>query len=186
MGNIELFIIAVGLSMDAFAVAVAKGLSVPFVTSRHSICVGGWFGFFQAVMPLIGFYLGISFSGYVTSIDHWIAFFLLGFIGLNMIRESCSCNTVTSDSDFSLSTMFTMAVATSIDALAVGVSFAFLAVDIWSAVIVIGITTFVLSIIGFKIGNMFGCRYKAKAEFIGGTILLFLGIKILIEHTCML
>lgn len=183
MGDIELFIIAVGLSMDAFAVAIAKGLSVRAVTPRHSLCVGGWFGGFQALMPLIGFYLGITFSKLVSDVDHWIAFFLLGLIGINMIREATACEKVVPDPDFSVRTMFLMAVATSIDALAVGVSFAVLSVDIWLAIAIIGITTFALSIVGLKIGNIFGCRYKSKAEFFGGLILLLLGVKILVEHT---
>ena len=183
MGYIELFIIAVGLSMDAFAVAIAKGLSVQRVTPRHSFCVGGWFGGFQALMPLLGFYLGVTFSKFVESVDHWIAFILLGIIGFNMIREAASCEKVVPDPDFSARTMFMMAVATSIDALAVGVSFAVLSVDIWSAIAIIGVTTFMLSIIGLKMGNIFGCRYKSKAEFLGGLVLLLLGVKILIEHT---
>ena len=185
MGNIELFIIAVGLSMDAFAVAIAKGLSVQTVTSRHSMCVGGWFGGFQALMPLLGFYLGVTFSKFVSSVDHWIAFVLLALIGFNMIREAAVCEKVVPDPDFSVRTMFLMAIATSIDALAVGVSFAVLSVDIWSAIIIIGITTFALSIVGLKIGNIFGCRYKSKAEFVGGLVLLLLGVKILLEHTLM-
>ena len=183
MGYIELFIIAVGLSMDAFAVAIAKGLSVQTVKPRHSVCVGGWFGGFQALMPLLGFYLGVTFSRFVSSVDHWIAFFLLGIIGVNMIREAASCEKVVPDPDFSPRTMFLMAVATSIDALAVGVSFAVLSVEIWSAVAIIGITTFVFSVVGLKIGNIFGCRYKSKAEFLGGFVLLVLGAKILVEHT---
>jgi putative Mn2+ efflux pump MntP len=185
MGYLELLIIAIGLSMDAFAVAIAKGLSVQRITLRHSLCVGSWFGGFQGLMPLIGFYLGGTFSKYVDSVDHWIAFLLLALIGMNMIRESCSREKVTPDPDFSARAMFLMAVATSIDALAVGVSFAFLSVEIWSAVATIGVTTFLLSIIGLKIGNIFGCRYKSKAEFMGGAVLLLLGIKIFIEHTCM-
>ncbi len=185
MGYIELFIIAVGLSMDAFAVAIAKGLSVQSVTPRHSLCVGGWFGCFQALMPLLGFYLGVTFSKFVSSVDHWIAFILLGLIGFNMIREAVACEKVVPDPDFSARTMFLMAVATSIDALAVGVSFAVLSVDIWSAIAIIGVTTFVLSIMGLKIGNIFGCRYKSKAEFLGGLVLLLLGVKILVEHTLM-
>ena len=183
MGYIELFIIAVGLSMDAFAVAIAKGLSVQRVAPRHSFCVGGWFGGFQALMPLLGYYLGVTFSKFVESVDHWIAFILLGIIGFNMIRESASCEKVVPDPDFSVRTMFMMAVATSIDALAVGVSFAVLSVEIWSAIAIIGVTTFVLSIIGLKMGNIFGCRYKSKAEFLGGLVLLLLGVKILVEHT---
>ncbi len=183
MGNIELLIIAVGLSMDAFAVAIAKGLSVSCVTPRHSVCVGSWFGGFQALMPLIGYYLGVTFSKFVSSVDHWIAFILLGLIGFNMIREAAASEKVVPDPDFSVRTMFLMAVATSIDALAVGVSFAVLSVDIWSAMAIIGVTTFILSIVGLKIGNIFGCRYKCKAEFFGGFILLLLGTKILVEHT---
>ncbi len=184
MSYLELFIIAVGLSMDAFAVSIAKGLSVCRIAPRHSFCVGSWFGGFQALMPLVGFYLGVTFSRFVTSVDHWIAFFLLGFIGMNMIRESFSREEVAPDPDFSVRTMFVMAVATSIDALAVGISFAVLSVDIWSAVAIIGATTFLLSIVGLKIGNIFGCRYKTKAEFFGGAVLLLLGVKILVEHTC--
>lgn len=183
MGYIELFIIAVGLSMDAFAVAIAKGLSVQTVRPRHSVCVGSWFGGFQALMPLLGFYLGVTFSRFVESVDHWIAFILLGIIGVNMLREAASCEKVVPDPDFSARTMFLMAVATSIDALAVGVSFAVLSVEIWSAIAIIGVTTFVLSVVGLKIGNIFGCRYKSKAEFLGGSVLLLLGIKILVEHT---
>ena len=185
MGSIEMLIIAIGLSMDAFAVSVAKGLSVSSIRPRHSLCVGGWFGGFQAIMPLVGFYLGITFSKFVSSVDHWIAFVLLGLIGLNMIKESRENEDVVPDPDFSARTMFLMAVATSIDALAVGVSFAVLSVDIWSAVTIIGITTFILSVVGLKIGNIFGSRYKNKAEFLGGAILLILGVKILIEHTCL-
>lgn len=184
MSYLELFIIAVGLSMDAFAVSIAKGLSVCRIAPRHSLCVGSWFGGFQALMPLVGLYLGVTFSRFVTSVDHWIAFFLLGFIGMNMIRESFSREEVAPDPDFSVRTMFVMAVATSIDALAVGISFAVLSVDIWSAVAIIGATTFLLSIVGLKIGNIFGCRYKTKAEFFGGAVLLLLGVKILVEHTC--
>ncbi len=188
MGVIELIVIAIGLSMDAFAVSIAKGLSVPAIRLRHSLCVGGWFGGFQAIMPLIGFYLGITFSRFVSSVDHWIAFVLLGLIGFNMIKEAMESRKesaeVVPNPDFSLRTMFLMAVATSIDALAVGVSFAVLSVDIWSAITIIGIITFIFSVIGLKIGNIFGCRYKSKAEFLGGAILLALGVKILIEHTC--
>lgn len=183
MGYIELFIIAVGLSMDAFAVAIAKGLSLQAVRPRHSVCVGSWFGGFQALMPLLGFYLGVTFSRFVESVDHWVAFILLGIIGVNMIREAASNEKVIPDPDFSARTMFLMAVATSIDALAVGVSLAVLSVEIWSAVAIIGVTTFVLSVVGLKIGNIFGCRYKSKAEFFGGAVLLLLGIKILVEHT---
>ena len=184
MGVIELLLIALGLSMDAFAVSVGKGLSVQKINPRHSLSVGVWFGGFQALMPLIGYFLGVSFASLVESFDHWIAFILLGIIGFNMIREALSndeCEAV--HPDFSARTMLMMAIATSIDALAVGVSFAFLHIDIWSATSIIGVTTFILSIVGLRIGNIFGCRYKSKAEFAGGAILMVMGVKILIEHT---
>ena len=184
MGVIELLLIALGLSMDAFAVSVGKGLSVQKINPRHSLSVGVWFGGFQALMPLIGYFLGVSFASLVESFDHWIAFVLLGIIGFNMIREALSNDECeAAHPDFSARTMLMMAIATSIDALAVGVSFAFLHIDIWSAASIIGVTTFILSIVGLRIGNIFGCRYKSKAEFAGGAILMIMGIKILIEHT---
>ena len=184
MGVIELLLIALGLSMDAFAVSVGKGLSVQKINPRHSLSVGVWFGGFQALMPLIGYFLGVSFASLVESFDHWIAFVLLGIIGFNMIREALSNDECEAAyPDFSARTMLMMAIATSIDALAVGVSFAFLHIDIWSAASIIGVTTFILSIVGLRIGNIFGCRYKSKAEFAGGAILMIMGIKILIEHT---
>ena len=184
MGVIELLLIALGLSMDAFAVSVGKGLSVQKINLRHSLSVGVWFGGFQALMPLIGYFLGVSFASLVESFDHWIAFILLGIIGFNMIREALSNDECeAAHPDFSVRTMLMMAIATSIDALAVGVSFAFLHIDIWSATSIIGVTTFILSIVGLRIGNIFGCRYKSKAEFAGGAILMVMGIKILIEHT---
>ena len=184
MGVIELLLIALGLSMDAFAVSVGKGLSVQKINPRHSLSVGVWFGGFQALMPLIGYFLGVSFASLVENFDHWIAFVLLGIIGFNMIREALSNDECeAAHPDFSARTMLMMAIATSIDALAVGVSFAFLHIDIWSAASIIGVTTFILSIVGLRIGNIFGCRYKSKAEFAGGAILMIMGIKILIEHT---
>lgn len=183
MGIVDLIIIAIGVSMDAFAVSIAKGLSVQRVKPLHSISVGLWFGGFQALMPLIGFFLGINFSSFVESVDHWIAFILLGFIGFNMIRESFSQDDECLSQDFGFRTMLLMAIATSIDALAVGVSFAFLGdVNIWIAVALIGIVTAILSAIGLHIGNIFGSRCKSKAEFTGGVILVLIGIKILIEH----
>ena len=183
MTYLELLIIAVGLSMDAFAVSIAKGLSVSKVLPRHSLCVGCWFGGFQALMPLVGFYLGVTFSRFVTSVDHWIAFFLLGLIGLNMIRESFSREKVSPDPDFSPRTMLIMAIATSIDALAVGITFALLPdVNIGAAVGFIGVITFALSAVGIKIGNIFGIKFKSKAEFAGGLILILMGLKILLEH----
>mgnify|MGYP002519553297 CR=1 FL=1 len=183
MTLLELFVIAVGLSMDAFAVSVCKGLSVSRVRPAHALTCGGYFGLFQGMMPLIGWLLGVRFQSIIVSIDHWIAFGLLAIIGVNMIREAASNEKVVPDPDFSARTMFLMAVATSIDALAVGVSLAVLSVEIWSAVAIIGVTTFVLSVVGLKIGNIFGCRFKSKAEFFGGAVLLLLGIKILVEHT---
>ena len=179
----ELLIIAVGLSMDAFAVSICKGLSVQTVRPKHIALTGLWFGGFQALMPVIGYFLGASFAGFVSSVDHWIAFVLLGIIGGNMIKESCSKEEECCAPDFSVRTMFAMAVATSIDALAIGVSFAFLNVNIWKAVALIGVTTALFSGAGVVIGNVFGSRYKSKAEFVGGFILVAMGLKILLEHT---
>ena len=183
MGITELLLIGVGLSMDAFAVSIGKGLSVQRITPRHYLSVGLWFGGFQALMPIVGYFLGISFASLVENFDHWIAFVLLGIIGINMIRESRDidedCNACP---DFSIRSMFMLAIATSIDALAIGISFAFLQVKIWSSASIIGITTFILSMIGLRIGNIFGCRYKSKAEFAGGVVLIIIGIKILAEH----
>jgi len=169
--------------MDAFAVSIGKGLSICTINSRHTLSVGLWFGGFQALMPLIGYLLGYSFASVVSSFDHWIAFFLLGIIGWNMIKESLSKDKKDAAPDFSFKTMLVMAIATSIDALAIGITFAFLNVEIISAAVIIGITTFLFSAIGLKIGNVFGCRYKSKAEFTGGLILILIGGKILVEHT---
>ncbi len=183
MGFIELMIIAVGVSMDAFAVSICKGLSVREVRPKHAGITALWFGGFQALMPLAGYFLGVSFADFVTSVDHWIAFVLLGIIGANMIKESLQRDEDLSVSpDFSFRTMLGMAVATSIDALAVGVSFAFLNVNIWQAVLLIGLTTGLFSGTGVYVGNIFGSRYKSKAEFAGGIILIIMGLKILIEH----
>ena len=179
----ELLIIAVGVSMDAFAVSICKGLSVQKVRMKHVALTGIWFGGFQALMPVIGYFVGASFAGFVTSVDHWIAFVLLGIIGGNMIKESCSKEEECCAPDFSVKTMFAMAVATSIDALAIGVSFAFLNVNIWKAVALIGVTTALFSGSGVLIGNIFGSRYKSKAEFVGGFIIVAMGLKILLEHT---
>ncbi len=188
MGIIELFILAVGLSMDAFAVSICKGLATFNLKKRHMIITGLWFGGFQALMPLIGYFLGTAFEKYVTSIDHFIAFFLLGAIGVNMIKESLKKE---SDEEkcadcYAFKTMFVMAIATSIDALAAGIS---LAMDLkgnntyaYIAVAFIGAITFTLSAIGVKIGNIYGSKYKSKAEFAGGLILVILGLKILLEH----
>lgn len=184
MGIAELVIIAVGLSMDAFAVSIGKGLSLKQIKLRHVLSVGLWFGGFQALMPLIGYLLGATFTAVVSDFDHWIAFFLLGIIGFNMIRDSFSKEEEKHDDDFSFRTMLMLAVATSIDALAVGVSFAFLSVDLWISVALIGLITFAFSAVGLKIGNIFGNKYKSKAEFTGGVVLVLMGVKILVEHTC--
>lgn len=183
MGLLELFILAVGLSMDAFAVSVCKGLSVERVEWKHMAIAGAWFGGFQALMPFIGYLLGSSFAGYITSIDHWIAFGLLVLIGANMIREALAPEKESAvNASFGAKTMFLMAVATSIDALAVGITFAFLQVNVPAAVSFIGITTFILSAIGVKVGSTFGARFESGAGIAGGTILILLGTKILLEH----
>jgi len=182
MGLVELFIIAVGLSMDAFAVAICKGLSVKQLKLKHNIIVGLYFGGFQGLMPLVGYLLGVRFQEAITSIDHWIAFVLLGLIGFNMIREALSKEEEQVSDSFDVKTMVPLAVATSIDALAVGVTFAFLKVQILPAVSFIGVITFVLSMIGVKIGNIFGVKYKSKAELAGGITLILMGTKILLEH----
>lgn len=184
MGIAELFLIAVGLSMDAFAVSVCKGLAMKKCTWKKAGIVGLYFGVFQAGMPTIGYLLGVQFQDIITSVDHWIAFILLGIIGANMIREAMeSCDECQEhDDSLDVRTMTGLAVATSIDALAVGVTFAFLQVDIIPAVSFIGVITFLISFAGVKIGNVFGVRYKKKAEITGGVILILLGVKILIEH----
>lgn len=187
MSLLELFILAVGLSMDAFAVSVCKGLCVQKAGVREGCIAGIYFGGFQALMPLLGFILGVQFKDYITSIDHWIAFILLGIIGINMIKESrekeeVSCDLDGTDNPFSFKAMLPLAIATSIDALAVGVTFAFLEVRIVPAISFIGVITFLISAVGIKIGNIFGVRYKSKAELAGGMILVCMGIKILLEH----
>ncbi len=181
MGIAELFITAVGLSMDAFAVAICKGLARGKWSWRDALIVGLFFGGFQAGMPLLGYVFGIQLSDFVTKWDHWIAFILLCIIGINMIRESRGDPEECSDS-LAFKSMVVLAVATSIDALAVGISFAFLSVDIVPAVSFIGIITFFLSIVGMRIGVTFGMKFKAKAEIAGGVILILIGIKILLEH----
>ena len=223
MGLLELFILAVGLSMDAFAVSICKGLALPKINLKSAGIVGLWFGAFQALMPLIGYLLGVNFRSYIVSIDHWIAFVLLALIGANMIKEALSDDdeeeeleirnlkrgpeegtigvysldscSISPTGQVALSredngikeilgfkTMFLLAVATSIDALAMGVTFAFLNVNIIPAISFIGVVTFTCSAIGVKIGNIFGLKYKSKAEIAGGVILILLGCKILIEH----
>ena len=182
MGLIELFLIAVGLSMDAFAVSVCKGLAMPKCTFKKAAIVGLWFGGFQALMPAIGYILGAQFQEAIASIDHWIAFVLLALIGGNMIHEALDNDEEEADASLDVKTMFLLAVATSIDALAIGITFAFLKVNIIPAVCFIGIVTFIISFAGVKIGNVFGARYKNKAEIVGGIILILLGLKILLEH----
>ena len=173
---------AIGLSMDAFAISVCKGLSLKRTNLRAYLSVGLWFGGFQALMPVVGYYLIFHFKNYVTAIDHWIAFGLLVIIGFNMIREALSGKEESANASLDFKTMLLLAIATSIDALAVGISFACLDVNLLSAVTTIGITTFILSDVGLKIGSLFGLRYKSKAEIAGGVILILLGIKILLEH----
>ncbi|MBR4733590.1 MAG: manganese efflux pump [Lachnospiraceae bacterium] len=182
MSLLELFLVAVGLSMDAFAVSICKGLAMQKLTFKKAAIVGLWFGGFQAGMPLIGYFLGKQFESYITSIDHWIAFVLLSIIGITMIREAMSKEEEKADDSLAVKTMFLLAVATSIDALAIGVTFAFLQVSIAPAVSLIGITTFLLSVVGVKVGNVFGMKYKSKAELTGGIILIAIGLKILLEH----
>ena len=182
MSLFELFAIAVGLSMDAFAVSVCKGRSMPRMRWKHAFIIALWFGAFQALMPAIGYALGYQFRTVITRYDHWIAFILLGIIGFNMVRESFHQEEECLDCSIAPKNMFLLAVATSIDALAVGVTFAFLQVHIVAAVCFIGIVTFVCSCIGVRIGNLFGARFKSKAELAGGLILIAMGFKILIEH----
>ncbi len=182
MGFAELFLIAVGLSMDAFAVAVCKGLKMQKLNYGQTALIALFFGGFQALMPLIGWILGKQFESYIVSVDHWIAFVLLAFIGAKMIYESFKKETEDEDKPFDIRELFMLAVATSIDALAVGITFAFLHTNIFSSIAVIGATTFVLSAVGVFIGHKFGARYKDKAEFAGGCILILIGVKILLEH----
>lgn len=181
----EILILAVGLSMDAFAVSICKGLAVKRIDLGKAGIVGLWFGGFQALMPTIGYFLGFRFSNAIQSIDHWVAFILLSLIGANMIREGMSMDEGAGEDSGSLSfkTMLILAVATSIDALAAGITFAFLDVNIVSAVSIIGCTTCIISMAGAKVGSVFGTKYKSKAEMTGGVMLILLGLKILLEHT---
>ena len=180
MNIFDILFIGAGLSMDAFAVSVCKGLATKKMDIRKALICGLYFGVFQALMPLIGYMLGSNFQNVVSSIDHWIAFVLLGIIGINMIKEAKVCEAVNNSMD--VKTMVTLAIATSIDALAIGVTFAFLKVKIVSAISIIGAITFVCCVTGFKLGSIFGEKLKAKAEIIGGTVLILIGTKILIEH----
>lgn len=184
MGFVELLLVAVGLSMDAFAVSICKGLATKKIGVKEMCIAGIWFGGFQMLMPMIGYLLGSTFAETITDFDHWIAFVLLVFIGGNMIREAVAKNEDCDDvnDSFGVKTMFVMAIATSIDALAVGVTFAFLSVQIVPAISFIGITTFLFSFCGVRIGNIFGNKYEKKAELAGGIILILIGLKILLEH----
>ena len=188
MGFGELFLLAVGVSMDAFAVSICKGLAMKKATLGGMAPVGGWFGGFQALMPLIGFFLGTLFAAAIEAVDHWVAFLLLGIIGINMLKEAferdeCCCCCEEHNADLGVKTMFVMAVATSIDALAVGISLAMAGgVNIWLSVLLIGLTTFSFSAAGVKIGSLFGAAFEKKAQLAGGLILILLGVKILLEH----
>ena len=182
MTLIELFVLAIGLSMDAMAVSICKGLSVSKAEKKQMLIVGLYFGGFQALMPLLGYWLGVNFQSFVESIDHWIAFVLLALIGLNMIKESREDEVDELDAQFGPASMLPLAIATSIDALAVGITFAFLKVSIIPAVSFIGITTFTLSAVGLVMGNKLGARSKSKAELLGGVVLICMGAKILLEH----
>lgn len=180
MGIVELFVLAVGLSMDAFAVSICKGLSLGKIEKKHMCIAGAWFGGFQALMPLIGYFLGSFFADLITQYAHWIAFVLLLFIGGKMVKEAFGKEEEI-DCSMTPGSMFMLAIATSIDALAVGVTFAFLKVAIVPAVAFIGIVTFIFSAVGVKIGSLFGMKYKSKAEICGGTILVLIGVKILLD-----
>lgn len=183
MGLIEIILIAVSLAMDAFAVSICKGLSMKKMDWKKAIIIGLYFGVFQAVMPIIGYLLGVGFEESIKFIDHWIAFVLLAFIGGNMVKEALSKEDDEEvDDKVDFKTMIVLAIATSIDALAVGVTFAFLNVNIVLSVSLIGIITFVISCIGVKIGNVFGDKYEKKAELAGGIVLILIGLKILLEH----
>ena len=186
MSVLEILILAVGLSMDAFAVSICKGLAVKDISFKKAAIVGLWFGGFQALMPMIGYFLGSRFSNAIQSVDHWVAFILLSLIGANMIREALSKGRGRKGRDsgsLSFKTMLMLAVATSIDALAAGITFAFLDVNIVGAVSIIGCTTCIISMAGAKVGSVFGTKYKSKAELTGGVMLILLGLKILLEHT---
>lgn len=183
MSIIEIVLIGVGLAMDAFAVSICKGLAMRKMNYRQAIIIAGFFGVFQALMPALGYLLGTTFANKIAVIDHWIAFILLGAIGLNMIKESFEKDEADiEDEGLKFVNLIMLAIATSIDALAVGITFAFFDVSLLTSISIIGIITFVICIIGVKVGNVFGEKYKNKAEFAGGLILILMGTKILIEH----
>ena len=182
MGIFELVVLSIGLAMDAFAVAICKGLSMKKMIWKNAVIIGLYFGTFQALMPWIGYLLGVNFQNRIASIDHWVAFILLAVIGINMIKEALSKEKEVPNDSIQIKDMLILAIATSIDALAVGVTFAFLKTNILLAISLIGCITFIISVIGVKVGNLFGNKYEKKAEFAGGVILILLGIKILLEH----
>lgn len=182
MGILEMIFLGFGLAMDATAVSIGKGLSLDRVRPVHAIKAGMWFGGFQALMPVVGYFLGVSFSGFVASVDHWICFALLLLIGLNMIREALSGEDEDIDASFAPRTMFLLAIATSIDALVVGVTLAFAGANIWLAAAIIGIVTFALSFAGLYLGRVIGSRFSSKAGLLGGLVLIAIGVKTLIEH----
>ncbi len=182
MDIITLLVLSLGLAMDAFAVAVCKGLAIQKLTWKRACIVGGWFGGFQALMPAIGYVLGIQFADKIDAFDHWVAFILLALIGINMIRGALSGKEEDADDSLTVRTMFILAMATSIDALAIGITFAFLAVNIVAAVLTIGVITFTASVVGVRIGHVFGTKFRKTAELGGGIILIVLGLKTLIEH----
>ena len=182
MGIIELIMLSIGLGMDAFAVSICKGISMKKMDWKKACIIGIYFGGFQAIMPVIGYFLGSTFESFITSFDHWVAFILLAIIGVNMIKESFSKESENISSDVGFKTMIILAIATSIDALAVGITFAFFKVNLVLAITLIGTITFALSVIGTKVGNRFGDKYENKAELVGGIILILLGLKILLEH----
>ena len=182
MGGVEILLISLGLAMDAFAVSVCKGLAMKKMSWKKAIIIGLYFGVFQAVMPTIGFFLGTTFERFITNIDHWIAFILLVGIGINMIKEAFDEESENRNDNVDIKTMLVLSIATSIDALAIGITFACLKMHILIPVITIGVTTFIISVIGVKIGNRFGDKYEKKAETMGGVILILLGTKILLEH----
>ena len=182
MGAIEILLISIGLAMDAFAVSVCKGLAMKKMSWKKAIIIGLYFGIFQAVMPVIGYFLGTTFERFITYVDHWVAFILLVGIGINMVKEAFNKESENRNDNVEMKTMLVLSIATSIDALAIGITFACLKIQIVMPVITIGLITFIISVIGVKIGNQFGDKYGKKAEIMGGVILILLGIKILLEH----
>ena len=182
MGAIEILLISIGLAMDAFAVSVCKGLAMKKMSWKKAIIIGLYFGIFQAVMPVIGYFLGTTFERFITYVDHWVAFILLVGIGINMVKEAFDKESENRNDNVDMKTMLVLSIATSIDALAIGITFACLKIPIVMPVITIGLITFIISVIGVKIGNQFGDKYGKKAEIMGGVILILLGIKILLEH----